>query len=323
MRLLLLRRLLLALASAFVVASVVFVLIRLAPGDPFASALDNPAVTDAVRERWRAAYGLDQPIATQYARFIVRAAQGDFGYSFTYRETVGRALLRALPNTILLMGTALLLSFALGIAIGVAQAARRGTLADRAISGVTMLLYSLPDFWLALMVLLLLAYRIPVFPVGGTIDTVMYEYFTPLERLLDRARHLALPALVLTVLTTGAVARHQRAALVEVAGEDYLRTARAKGLGARDTLWRHALRNALLPIITLGGLAVPALLGGAVFVERVFAWPGMGLLAVNAVASRDYPLVTATVIVASLAVSAGALIADLLQAAVDPRVRPA
>jgi ABC-type dipeptide/oligopeptide/nickel transport system permease component len=313
-----------AALGAFVVAAVAtfsFALIHLAPGDPLVTTLDNPHVSATIRAQWRANYGLDRPLPEQYVRYVALLARGDFGYSFSMRAPVGEVLARALPNTLLLMGVALVLSFALGVAAGAIQAARRGGFADRAIGALSLVLYSVPDFWLALLAMLSLAYWVPVFPVSGMVDPVMYPYMTPAARLVDRLRHLALPAATLTLVLTAGIARFQRAAMVDVLRADYVRTARAKGLGERVVVARHALRNALLPVITLVGLAFPALLGGALFVEKVFAWPGMGWTAVNAVQTRDYPLVVASVIVGSVLVVVGSALADALYALADPRLR--
>jgi peptide/nickel transport system permease protein len=179
----------------------------------------------------------------------------------------------------------------------------------------------MPDFWLALMVMLTFAYWIPLFPVAGMTDAVMYGYWPAWRQLLDRLHHMVLPVATLTLLSTAVIARYQRSAMLDIMHDEYVRTARAKGVTERGVMRRHALRNALLPIITLFGLSFPALLGGAVFVERVFAWPGMGFLTVTAISQRDYHLVTAAVIVGSGMVVIGSLLADLLSAAVDPRLR--
>jgi peptide/nickel transport system permease protein len=247
--------------------------------------------------------------------------RGDLGYSTSQRRPVGAVLATALPNTLLLMMVALGASFAMGIAIGVFQAVRRGTGPDRLLGGATLFFYSMPDFWLALMMMLTFAYWIPLFPVTGMVDAVMYPYWPFWRRFLDRAHHLVLPALTLTLLTAAVIARYQRAAMLDVAHDDYVRTARAKGLAERVIVRRHALRNALLPIITLFGLAFPALLGGTVFVERIFSWPGMGFLTFTAIMTRDYHLVTGSVIVGSVMVVVGSLLADVLYAAADPRLR--
>jgi peptide/nickel transport system permease protein len=207
------------------------------------------------------------------------------------------------------------------VALGVYQAVRRGLPVERALNGVSLFFYSLPDFWLALMVLLAFSYWLPIFPAGGMVDTTLHEYLGFWGRIGDRIRHLVLPAATLALLTTAAIARYQRAAMLEVVELDFVRTARAKGLPERTVVARHALRNALLPVITLIGLALPALVGGAVFVETVFSWPGMGRLAAEAIASRDYPLITATVAVGGVTVTLGSLLADVLYAVADPRVR--
>lgn len=314
-------RLLQAVAIVAIVATVVFVLIHLAPGDPFSTAIENPNVTEAIRAHWRAQYGLDRPIAEQYVRYLASIARGDLGWSFSMQRPVAAVLADALPNTLLLAGTSLVLGFAGGIGLGVVQAQRAGTRTDRVLGAVSLFFYAIPDFWLALMVMLLLAYWIPVFPVAGNIDPVMHDYLGLAGRIADRARHLALPALTLALLVAAGVARYQRAELLRVLPEEFVRTARAKGASERRVMVRHALRNALIPIVSLIGLALPVLFTGAVFVERVFAWPGMGWVVLNAVGTRDYPLVTAGVIIAAATVAVGSLAADMLYALVDPRIR--
>jgi peptide/nickel transport system permease protein len=189
------------------------------------------------------------------------------------------------------------------------------------LSGISLFFYSMPDFWLGILTLLAFTYWLPLFPVGGAVDPVMHEYMGLGGRIVDRLRHLALPALTLIVLASAGVARYQRAALLDVLPADYIRTARLKGLTEREILRRHALRNALLPIISLIGLSFPALLTGAFFIEKIFAWPGMGLAVVNAIGTRDYPLVVGGVIIGSIMVTLGSLLADLLYAWADPRLR--
>jgi peptide/nickel transport system permease protein len=179
----------------------------------------------------------------------------------------------------------------------------------------------MPDFWLAILTLLAFAYWLPVFPVGGAVDPVMHESMGLGGRFLDRLWHLALPALTLMLLASAVVARYQRAALLDVLPADYIRTARLKGLTEREILRRHALRNALLPIISLVGLSFPALLTGAFFVEKIFAWPGMGYAVINAIGTRDYLLVVGGVIIGSIMVTLGSLLSDLLYAWADPRLR--
>jgi len=309
-----------AVIVAFV-AAISFALIHLAPGDPFSAASDNPNVSEAIRERLRVQYGFDRPLPEQFGRYVSQLSRGELGWSFSHDRPVRDVLAHTLPNTLLLMSIALVGSFALGILIAVVQVSRRGSATDHVLSGASLLFLSMPDFWLAILALLTFTYWLPIFPVGGAVDPVMHEYLGLGGRILDRIRHLILPALTLTLLASASVARYQRAALIDVLPADFIRTARLKGLTEREILRRHALRNALLPIISLIGLSFPALLTGAVFIERVFAWPGMGYALVNAIASRDYPLVVGAVIIGSIMVMVGSFIADMLYAWADPRLR--
>lgn len=302
-----------------VVTTISFFIVHAAPGDPFA--YDNPLITPTVRAQLRAERGYDKPISEQFVRYVANAARGHLGYSVTRQQYVSRALAEAIPRTLALTGLALGLSLVLGVIVGVAQAARRGGWFDRISSGTLLVFYSLPDFWGALMALLLFAQLWRVFPAGGMVEEGVHDYLAPWPAFVDRLRHLVLPVASFTLMTVAGIARYQRAAMLEVLPSDFVRTARAKGVPERDVVWRHALRTALTPMITLLGVLFPALLGGALFIEKVFQWPGMGWLAANAIRSRDYDLVTATVIVGSVMVIAGNLLADLLQAAVDPRAR--
>jgi peptide/nickel transport system permease protein len=317
----LIRRGIQGLAIVAIVATLSFALIHLAPGDPFSALADDARVSLEVRQRWLAAYGFVRPLPEQYARYLLHLARGDLGFSITFQRPVSEVLASALPNTLLLMGTALVASLAIGIALGVLQARREGRAADRVIGASTVAIGSLPDFWLAIVLMLLLAYWIPIFPVAGMIDVVSHDYFTLAGRIRDRLVHLVLPVATLVLLSTASIARYQRAALLDVLHEEWMRTARAKGLSERAAVLRHALRNALAPVITLVGLAFPSLLGGAVFVASVYAWPGMGSLAVHAVNTRDYSLVMAIAIVGSVLVVLGNILADVLHAVADPRLR--
>ena len=308
------------LIVVFLVTAISFFLIRLAPGDPF-SFVGDYTISDAVRDRLRAQFGYDKPLIEQFVLFIGNVARGRLGYSHSMHRDVGSVIADAVPRTLLLMSAALAASFAIGIALGALQAMRRGSWLDRATSGVLLLFYSIPDFWLALMALLAFAYWLPIFPAGGMVDQVMHDYMSFGGRVRDIIGHLILPSLTLALLSAAGIARFQRAALVEVLPQDYVRTARAKGLTERRVVLKHALRNALLPVITLLGLSLPALVGGTFFVEKVFSWPGMGYIAANAIAARDYDLVTGTVIVGGIMVAVGSLLADLLYAAADPRLR--
>jgi peptide/nickel transport system permease protein len=304
-----------------IVAAITFALIHLAPGDPFTAVMDNPNVSETVRQTLRAQYGFDRPLPEQFVKYVNALAHGELGWSFSHERSVREVLATTVPNTLLLMVVALVGSFAIGILVALTQVARRGSTTDHALSGVSLLFISMPDFWLALLTLLAFSYWVPLFPVGGAIDVVNHEYMGFGGRVVDRLWHLALPALTLTALASAAVARYQRAALLDVLPADYIRTARLKGLTERQILRRHALRNALLPIITMIGLSFPTLLTGTFFIEKIFAWQGMGYAVVNAIGTRDYPLVMGGVIIGSIMVTLGSLLADLLYALADPRLR--
>ena len=302
------------------VTTISFFLVRLAPGDPF-SFVGDFTMSAAVRDQLRAQFGYDKPMVEQFLLFVGNVAHGRLGYSQSMHRYVGEVLIDVLPRTLLLMGVALVLAFAIGVTVGALQALRRESWLDRALSGVLLLFYSIPDFWLALMALLAFAYWLPIFPAGGMIDQILHDYMSLGGRVRDVVAHLILPSLTLALLTAAGIARYQRAALLDVLPQDFVRTARAKGVSEPRVVLKHALRNALLPVITLIGLMLPTLVGGAFFIEKVFAWPGMGYVAANAIAARDYDLVTGSVIVGGIMVSIGSLLADLLYAVADPRLR--
>ena len=314
------RRLLAATAIVFAVVTLTFFLMHLGPASPIVPGAEQPLDPDVVA-RLRHQFGTDQSLAVQYGRYLAQLARGNLGVSFSQRRPVTAALADAIPNTLVLAGTALLLDVVLGLLLGVVMAARARRRLDAAVGNITLFLRSVPTFWLALILLLFFGERLRWFPVGGVIDIVRHQGLPLAGRLADRLWHLALPALTLGVVGAAGTARFQRSAMLDALGADYVRTARAKGAGERRIILVHALRNALLPAITLFGLALPFLLTGAVLIETVFAWPGMGKLAADAIFSRDYPVVLACALAASAMVVAGNLAADLLYAVADPRIR--
>jgi peptide/nickel transport system permease protein len=317
----LVRRSLQGLVIVAIVATLSFALIHLAPGDPFTALAADARLSPEVRRQLLANYGLDRPLPEQFVRYLAGLVRGDLGFSISFQRPVAEVLAGAVPNTLVLMGSALVVSLAVGISLGVVQARRHGRAADRVIGATTVAIGSLPDFWLAIVLMLVFAAWLPIFPVSGMVDVVSHDYLPLADRIVDRLVHLVLPVATLVLLSAASIARFQRAALLDVLPEDWLRTARAKGLSENAVMRRHALRNALAPVITIVGLAFPSLLGGAVFVEAVYSWPGMGSLAVHAVTTRDYSLVMATAVVGSILVVAGGILADLLHAAADPRLR--
>lgn len=315
----LLARLAAALAIVFTVVTLVFFAIHLAPGTPFLPTSDRP-LDPSVEARLRARFGLDRPLGAQYVSYLGALARGDLGESFSQQRPVALALEEAIPNTVVLATAALAMDLLLGLAIGAVQAAYARRRLDTLLTHTTLFVYSLPTFWLGLVLLLVFGQGLHWFPVGGVVDPVLHQALSPAGRFLDRFRHLALPALTLGLVGAAGTARFQRAALLEALNQGFVKAARAKGLSESRVLLGHALRNALLPTITLMGLALPFLLTGSVVIETVFAWPGMGKLAADAVLSRDYPIVTATTLAATVLVVGGSLVADLLYVAADPRV---
>jgi peptide/nickel transport system permease protein len=321
----LVRRLVGAVPLLIGVATLIFFVLALAPGDPTAFYF-NPNVPPEVVEQIRRNLGLDQPIHVRYFRWLIAFLTGNFGYSFAQSRPVSEILLEALPNTLMLTGVALLLVFLIGIAIGVFQAVRQYSVADNSLSVVSLFFYSMPSFWLALMLMLLFSLKAhqwgwPIALPATGMMSVDYEFMSAGEKIWDRIRHLILPVSTLTLALAAGVARYTRGQMLEVIRQDFIRTARAKGLPERTVIWKHALRNSMIPVITLLGLYIPFLFSGAVFIEMIFAWPGMGRILVDAIFMRDFPVVMATSFVLAVMVILGNLLADVLYAVADPRIR--
>ena len=314
----LVRRLVASMAIVFAVVTITFFVVHLAQGTPCGG--ERPLPPD-VCDRERAVFGYDKPLPVQYVKYLAALLHGKMGYSFGLHRPVADALADAIPNTFILALAALLIDFALGLALGIYQAVRAGRFGDVVAGNVALLINSMPVFWLGLVLLLVFAQWLRWFPAGGPHNPILCPRVDSLYCLLDFLWHLTLPALTLGLVGAASTARYQRAAILEVVRQDYVRTARAKGLREQRVLLVHALRNALLPIITLFGLAFPFLFTGAVLIETVFAWPGMGRLAVNAIFQRDYPVVTGAALLTSAMVVLGNLLADALYAVADPRIR--
>lgn len=307
--------------AALVVALVVtacFALIRLAPGDPFFSSIDQAGVPTEAAALQRERFGYDRPLAEQYVRFIGALARGDLGYSHSRARPVREVLASLLPNTLLLMGTALLLGMLGGVALGAWQGWHHESRTSRWSDRLLLLVVSVPEFILALLFAMLFALTWRIVPIGG-----MRTEFGPggFAGVVDVVRHLALPAGTLALVVVAIVARHQRAAMHGVRDAEFVRALRASGIPERRILWRHALRNALVPVLTVMGVMLASLVSGAVLVERIFAWPGMGRAMVDAVLYRDYPLVAGGVLVTSVGVVLATLVADLAVSWADPRLR--
>ncbi len=309
----LLRRVLHALTVILVVCTVTFGIVHLAPGGP--AVLADPKLTAVERAAIERQLGLDRPLPTQYARWIGRLARGDLGESFLYQSPNVEAITARLPNTALLAGAALALSVVLALPLGVWCATRPRSWIDRAVSGVAFVAMAVPTFWLAIGCIFLFAVVLHVLPAGGA-STVGAA-----ANLADRLRHLILPALVLAAVTTAELLRYTRSSARTVSGQPFVRVARAKGASESAVRWRHVLRASLVPVVTVLGIQLPRLIGGAAITETVFAWPGLGRLGVQAALGRDYPLVMAITLFVSIAVVAVNLLVDLTYLWIDPRIR--
>ena len=316
------KRLLQAVPLLLGIATITFFIVHIAPGDPMDMYMEkqyrkevDPRVIEALRHK----YGLDQPLPVQYVKWLRNLAHGDLGESFRYRRPVLDLIEERIPYTLQITVLALLVGAALGIALGIISAVKQYSALDKITTVGSLVFYSMPEFWLAVMLVLVFAVNLRWLPTSQT-RSLDYELFSWSGKVLDRLWHLILPVFVLGVASAAGTARYMRNQLLEVLSEEYVLAARARGLSERAVILKHALRNALIPIITIYGLELPFLLGGAVLVEKVFAWPGMGLLAVEAVEARDYPIILATSMIAAVLVVLGNLLADIIYAVVDPRI---
>jgi len=316
------KRLLQAIPLLLGIATITFFIVHIAPGDPMDMYMEkqyrkevDPRVIEALRHK----YGLDQPLPVQYVKWLRNLAHGDLGESFRYRRPVLDLIEERIPYTLQITVLALLVGAALGIALGIISAVKQYSALDKITTVASLVFYSMPEFWLAIMLILVFAVNLRWLPTSQT-RSLDYELFSWSGKVVDRLWHLILPVFVLGVASAAGTARYMRNQLLEVLSEEYVLAARARGLSERAVILKHALRNALIPIITIYGLELPFLLGGAVLVEKVFAWPGMGLLAVEAVEARDYPIILATSMIAAVLVVLGNLLADIIYAVVDPRI---
>ncbi len=314
------RRLRDALLAVWAVGTLAFFLLHFAPGDPLTASLTDPRIAPSVRAQWREQLGVDRPVLQQYVRHVGALGRGDLGYSWSRQRPVQAVLREALPHSLFLVGMSLALATLMGVALGTWQALRWGSRTERVVSTLQGLLAGVPDSWLALMLLGLLGAQWGMFPLNGRCDPATCGRLTGWAGVVDVAHHAALPIATLTLLVLVPLARLQRVAVDAVLFDDAVRTAVAKGVPTMRLLRRHVLRRAARPVIVALSLGLPAVVGGAVVVERIFGWPGMGAVLVDAVATRDYPLVTACAALSAVMMSAGALLADLAVHRLDPRV---
>jgi peptide/nickel transport system permease protein len=314
------RRLLQMIPLVLGVTFISFAIINLMPGSPVMRLRDNPKIRPEAALALEKQLGLDQPWPVRYVQWLGDLAHGNLGVSLYNQLPVADRIWAAIPNTLLLAVTSLIIALAIAVPLGIYSAVRHGSLFDRASSVTSVALYSMPDFWLALLLVILFALKfkewgLPSAPVGGMTDA------RGGGDLADRIRHLILPVTALSLVQVGSWAVFFRSSMLETLSQEYIRTARSKGLMERSILYLHAFKNAFLPLITIVGLALPGLLGGALFIETIFAWPGMGRLTYEAVGRRDYTMIMATTLMFSVLTMLSNLIADVLYATLDPRIR--
>jgi len=310
-----LRRIAQAIPLLIGVSLIGFALMHLAPGGPLAVYTLNPTITAQDIERIRIVLGLDQPLHVQYLKWAQGMFTGNWGYTFFGGRPVLHVILERLPATLILMGSALSLAIILGLAVGTLGAVRRYSVFDALATTGAMFALSFPTFWFGLMAIYVFAVQLRWLPSGG-----MFELGNEGDPL-DLLRHLVLPTMVLALVLTAQWSRYARSAFLEVLGQDFMRTARAKGLTPRQRLWRHAFPNAAKPLIALLGVELPLLFSGALVTETIFAWPGMGRLFVDALGMKEYPILMGMIMFTAMFVIVGNLLADVAIAAIDPRVR--
>jgi peptide/nickel transport system permease protein len=310
------RRILINIPVLFAVTIIIYALITLAPGDPLDFFTNEDlGVTRESLSHLEEQFGLNDPIPVRYVKWLGQALQGNLGYRFKNGDPVAEVLVVRLQRTFILMGTALLIGIVLGVSLGVFIGLRQYSFWDFSLTTLSFVGISMPAFIAGIFGLYIFSVKLGWFPSGG-----MRTVGEP-QTLGDLLYHLVLPAGTLAIFYTASFMRYQRFAILEVKQADYMRTARAKGLKARVITWRHAMRNAILPVVTIIGLSVPSLVAGALFIESIYSWPGMGSLFVDAIAARDYPMVMGVMLVSAVVVLAANLVTDLTYAVADPRIR--
>ena len=307
------RRFLIAIPVLLGITFITFAIIHLAPGDPIRMMLATEKITPAVADHLTTYYGLDKPWYVQYATYIGNLLRGDLGISITTRTSVSDSIKQRLPNTMLLAFSSMFLALLIAIPIGIISATRRNSLADYLSMTGAMIGVSMPNFWLGLLLLLLFGLRWKMLPIWGigSLGNGLWDFLS----------HLIMPSITLGTGLAALLTRLTRASLMEVLSEEYIRTARAKGLRERIVLYKHALRNALIPVTTTAGIQFGALLGGAFIVESIFSWPGMGRLALQGIQKRDLPIIQGTTLVFAVCFVLVTLLVDILYVFIDPRIR--
>jgi peptide/nickel transport system permease protein len=316
-----LKRLFLLIPLLIGITLITFLVMQLAPGKPSDVLTDlNVKASADARERLIKLYGLDQPWHVQYGRWLARMARLDFGRSFKDDRPVLEKIAERLPATLLLNGLSLLLIFAVAVPIGILSAVRENSLFDKGMTVFVFIGFSMPTFWLALLLMIAFGIKLGWLPISG-LRSMTYDDLSLAGKALDMGRHLVLPVTVSAFAGLAGLSRYMRHGMLEVIRQDYIRTARAKGLPERKVVMKHALRNALIPVVTLVGLYLPELIGGSFIFETIFAYPGMGRLGFDAIMARDYPVIMGVGTIAALLTLLGNFLADVAYGYVDPRIR--
>lgn len=308
------RRLILTIPLLFGISIISFGIMQAAPGDP-TTLLLSPNISHADKMAFIHAYGLDKPWYIQYIKWLVQMLHGNFGESLIHQGVSVTSLIEArLPNTLMLMAVSFIMAFVVSIPFGIISASKRYSISDYTVTFFSFVGVATPAFWLGLVLIMYLAVQHAFFPAGG-ISTIGAPF-----SIWDRIHHLILPAFVLAIADMAGLVRYTRSSMIDVLNQDYIRTARAKGFKNRKVIYKHGLRNGLIPVITLIGLILPSFIGGAVVVEKIFNWPGIGLLFVDSAFQRDYPVLMALTMISATMVVLGNLLADILYAVFDPRI---
>ena len=305
----------------FGITLISFFVIHLAPGKPTDIQTSmNPKVSYEARMRLEKLYGLDKPIHIQYLSWLKRVAVFDFGRSYVDDRPVAEKIAACIPITILINISSMILILAIGIPLGILSAVKRGSFLDKSTTVITFIGFSAPEFWMALLLMSLFAIKLGWLPISG-IKSLDFEYYSLAGKILDVAKHLVLPVSIAAFGSLAGISRYMRTAMIGVIHQDYIRTARAKGLPESQVIYKHALKNAILPVITILGLSVPGLIGGSVIFESIFAIPGMGRLFYGSVMARDYSTIMGILTIGALLTLLGNLLADIAYSYADPRIR--
>ena len=300
----------------FISVSLTFLILRLMPGDPTTMLID-PRMTEEARLRLLQDFGLDKPLTVQYFLYLKHLVHGDLGMSFIYKQPVSKIIMSRLPWTLILMIASQIITMFIGIPLGIYSGYKKGSIFDQIVNAITILGVSIFVPWLSISLLYLFGYKIPIFPIGGA--------FTPglsgKELYVDIIKHMVLPVLTLTLINLANYVLYSRASIVDIMSEDYIRTARSKGMKERRTIWKHAARNAMIPTVTVAGMLFGSMVGGAVLTETVYAYPGVGRMIYDAVGQQDFPVLQGAFIVLAFSVIMMNIIADIICAYLDPRIK--